>query len=624
MIRNLIILFVVVVITILALGRYHLSSTQSVTAQPLNLFHWKDPSGKATIAQAMQTTGFRPAPRRRQNFGYTESIHWFRFRQQTALAPSELSLELKNHAIHHLELFAVQNGRVTSLGKTGNWQPFDQRPTPTKTFIYPIYLDPHQTIDFYLRVDKQHENLATDITLWRTSDFENRDQREYFLWGIFVGVVILVVLLNLIFWRLTNDRMYLWYGAYLLGLTLRQAADTGLGFQYLWPTVPMINHPDALIEALWLYLPSMLHFQQHFLNLREENKRVFLASQALKYTLLTAFISLVFLQLLGVPQHFADLQTIVTSTHAILANLVMLVFLANVWVGLRSPDPLKKVYAVGVALVVFSQLFVITQNLMRNRADGVYFIDAYLIVIVIFFIDLVVFAYLLAYRYRNSITDNRTLQISLAQTQQDTNQKIIDVLESERQQVSELLISDVGQRLKEAQRVLANVTESHALADSRRLISKAHNSLENISRNILPVEFAEKGLAYALTELVQQLNMSQRTKFIFTQTGSVFSLSASQEVQLYRMAGELVNNVLKHAQATQARVTLSYQPDALQLMVEDNGSGFNAAKVAETRGGIGLRNLHARADELNAQLRIDSTDVGTKVVLDVSSKIQTS
>lgn len=623
MIRNLIILFVVVVAVIAGLGRYHLQSTASVTAWPVTLFHWEDPSGRATIEQAMRVTDFRPAPNRRQNFGYTESAHWFRFRLAVDSVPQELSLEIKNHTIHHVELFAVQNGRAVSLGKTGNWQPFRERPSPTKTFVYPIYAEPGKPATYYLRLDKRHDNLATEITLRRTADFENENQRAYFLWGIFVGTVGLIVLLNLIFWRLTRDRVYLWYGVYLLGLSLRQAADTGLGFQYLWPDVPLINHPDALIESLWLYLPAMLQFQQHFLDLRRESRRVYQVSQVLKWTFLGAFGGLVILQLLGVPRWYWPLQQLVPTIHTVLGNTIILTFIAVVWVGLRSTDTLKKLYAVGVALQVFGQLFVITQNLMRNRADGVFFVDAYLILTGIFFIDLVVFAYLLAYRYRNSVTDNRQLQISLARAQQDTNRNVIDMLEAERRQVSELLISDVGHRLAEARTVLSGVTESPALTNSHRLIAQADSRLASIARNSLPAEFAEKGLAGALAELVQQANTTRSTQFTFTQTGEGRSLTASEETQLYRIAGELVTNVLKHAGATQAQVRLLYKPDAVQLIVDDNGTGFDATKTVPGSG-IGLQNLHARAAELKADLRISSTASGTSVRLTVPLKIQTS
>ena len=616
MIRNLIGLFVVVVAIILGMGWYHFHSIQSIRTQPLSLFQWADSSGSLPVERVIQTAAFQPATDRRHNFGYTESIHWFRFRLRADAEPRELSLELKNHDLHHVELFVARSDSVTSLGKTGNWQPFEQRPTPTRTFVYPITLDARQTITYYLRLDKRYENLATEILLWQTIDFEDKDQREYFLWGLFAGVVLLVVLINALFWTFTRDTVYLWYGVYVLGLALRQAADTGLGFQFLWPQTAMINHPNALVQSLWLYLPAMLQFQQRFLDLRREARWVYWALQVLKWTFLTAFGTLVIAQFLGIPRWFTGMQLLVTNLHGVLGILVLFTVTGVVWIGLRSDDSLKKLFALQVALQFSGQLFIITQNMMRNRADGVFFVDAYLILSVIFFIDLTGFAYLLAYRYRRSITDNQMLQLNLARTQQETNQKIIAVLESERQQVGDLLLGDVGHRLTETRRILTSTEPSSALTDADRLIGKANDSLTTISRNILPTELAEKGLAQALSDWLRQLDGNHDIRFVFAKTGDAFRLPVGPEVAVYRIAAELINNALKHARATEIRILLDYQPDAVQLIVADNGTGFDP-QAARQKDGIGLRNLRTRTAELGGSLTLESGKSGTNARLTV-------
>lgn len=620
MIRNLIGLLVLVVFIIWGMGWYHLDSTKKLKGQPITLFHWEDSTAKATLSQVMRTEDFKLVTQQRPNFGYTESIHWFKFRLETQSIPQEVSLEIKNLLINHLELFEVHEGKVTSLGKSGDGLPFSQRPTPSRTFVYPISLEAYDAADFYLRLDKRYENLATEITLWNTGDFENRDQREYLLWGIFVGVVLFIIILNIIFWNATQDTVYLWYSAYIAGLTLRQFADSGLGFQYLWPNLPALNYPDAIIQSLWLYVPAQLQFQQQFLELRKTNPLNYKISQALKYTFLLCLTVLVFLQISGIINKYTAAPLLISRVHAVLSTCTMISFLWIVVIQLRSDDSLKKMYGVGLGVQMIGQFFIIIQNLLRNKVNGLFFIDSYFILFFIFFIDLILFAYLLAYRYRKSLNENQQLQLNLIQTQQATNQKIIEVLDSERQQVHEMLLSDVGQRLTASQNALINAKHSPILTDALRLIGNANEDLSRISENRLPVEFIEKGLTQSLTEFTKQLNQSQKVKFSFKQIGELHKLAIKDEIQLYRISTELVNNILKHAQATRAEIRLEQKHNCLILCVEDDGKGIDIAKIQGGGGGIGFKNLYARAQELNAEVLLDSTDKGTCISL----KIQTS
>ena len=619
MIRNLIVLFVIVVVVVMGMAAYHLRSVRAVGEQPVQLFHWEDTGGRATVQAVMRTAGFRPVRQRRVNVGYTESVHWFRFRLVANRAPQDLTFEIRNPTIDWLELFAVKNGRINSLGQTGSRLPFVQRPSPTKTFAYLLTVKPDQPTDYYLRLDKRYENLATELILWRTNDFEDKEQREYLLWGIFSGVVGLIVLLAFLFFAVTRDPVYAFYGLYVLALALRQFADTGLGFQYLWPETPAINHPDAVIMALWLYIPAMFQFQQYFLQFRTESKRMFWATEILKYVFLTLFLVLVIAQITGLTESYTGSYRLITQTHAILANLAFLAFIGGVVVGLKSTDTLKQLYGIGFGIQIFGQLFVYAQNLMRYQPDGVFFVDAYLILIVNFFIDLVILAYLLAYRYRKSIDEQRQLKLVLAQTQQQTNEAIIDVLESERQQVGNLILTDVGGRLTQTRALLSGLSPNPLLTEAVSLIDKTDDCLDQILRDSLPSDLLEKGLATALAELVEQRNQTGSVRLLFRDdtnltNGQVGSSSPTRTRQLYRIANELINNLVKHAHAAEGQVLFSEATTGWHLTVSDNGRGFDAGQAGQ-EGGIGLKNLYARAQTLEATVQIKSGLGGTTVTV---------
>ncbi|MEJ2711413.1 MAG: ATP-binding protein [Anaerolineales bacterium] len=89
------------------------------------------------------------------------------------------------------------------------------------------------------------------------------------------------------------------------------------------------------------------------------------------------------------------------------------------------------------------------------------------------------------------------------------------------------------------------------------------------------------------------------------------------ETGLFRIAQEALNNALKHAQASQVQVTLKQDQDTgnLVLAISDNGTGFDTQMRS---GGVGLRGMRARADELNGKLWIESEPgQGTRVSVEV-------
>jgi two-component system, sensor histidine kinase LadS len=618
MIRNLLVLLGLVLLTVLGMTVYHRLSIQSIREQAVSFSYWEDRSGTSTVADARRAIGYRPLRQGRLSVGYTESVYWVRCR---LAGPRELTLEVSNHTIDRLELVALQPGEpVQSLGQTGSRYPFVRRPSPNRTVAYLLNVPTHAPTDYYLRLDSRYKPLTTDLRLWNTDEYENRTQRSYFLWGIFLGVVALVVALALLFYANTHDPVYAWYGLYVLALTLRQLADSGLGFQFVWPGLPALNHPDAAITAMWLYLPAMLQFQHYFLGIQVRSPTLFRAMQGLKWTFWGLVGLLLVAQLTGFADRYTGTYRLVTAVHGLLFAATLLVFGVVVSLAIRSRDAVQQLYGIGFGLQTAGHGVVLAQGMLAARptAEGS-FVDTYLMLMVNFFIDLVIFSFLLAHRYRTSLNEQQQLQLRLAQAQRQTNDTIIDVLESERQQVGNLLQTDIGGRVAQVRTLLTDVPPAPLLTDTLTLLDKTDDCLHQILRDSLPPDLMQKGLPAALAELVAQRNQLGQVQLWCDTTGSETStagMSALQVRQLYRIASELLNNIGKHAQATEGYVTFSQMPTGWLLTVADNGRGFDPSAAGQA-GGIGLKNLYARAQAVGATVGLESGPGGTTVRVEV-------
>ncbi|MEZ4900890.1 MAG: sensor histidine kinase [Spirosomataceae bacterium] len=140
-----------------------------------------------------------------------------------------------------------------------------------------------------------------------------------------------------------------------------------------------------------------------------------------------------------------------------------------------------------------------------------------------------------------------------------------------------------------------------------------------ISHNMLPAELETHGLIVALQKLVDKLNINTKTSFHFVGGESQSRPPSSIEHQLYNIALELVNNVLKHAQASEVWISLSQTDHQMTLTVSDNGVGMPSEVQSE---GIGMRNLRNRVEGLSGELKIESRpSEGTKVSIEIALEV---
>jgi len=136
-----------------------------------------------------------------------------------------------------------------------------------------------------------------------------------------------------------------------------------------------------------------------------------------------------------------------------------------------------------------------------------------------------------------------------------------------------------------------------------------------ISHNLLPPELETHGISVAFQKLIEKLNSNTKTEFHLVTNNLTERLNPKTEYQLYSIALELVNNVLKHAQAQQVWMSLSKNEERVSLTVSDDGVGFQQKQSPE---GVGLRNISSRVEALQGEWQVESKpNSGTKVTVEV-------
>lgn len=122
------------------------------------------------------------------------------------------------------------------------------------------------------------------------------------------------------------------------------------------------------------------------------------------------------------------------------------------------------------------------------------------------------------------------------------------------------------------------------------MISNIHGDVRSIAHHLLPVTLEKEGLVSAINEFVAEINQLHLLEIkVDSSLSPGFSLAKRNELVLYRIVQELVNNIVKHAKATEATVYLSDASQILEIQVIDNGVGFS-----ENRENQGLYSIRER------------------------------
>lgn len=182
---------------------------------------------------------------------------------------------------------------------------------------------------------------------------------------------------------------------------------------------------------------------------------------------------------------------------------------------------------------------------------------------------------------------------------------VLESADAERSRVARELHDGVGQLLTGLRmRVEAVAREQPALHDLLALADEASGEVRGIAHRMMPRALGELGLVPAIGDLLAKSLKLPGLRYSYESFGLEGRLPEHVETGVYRIAQELINNIIRHARASLVSVQLLRNKGHLVLIVEDDGIGFDPAAA---RAGLGLGSLRDRARALHGGLDIQSS-----------------
>ncbi len=208
----------------------------------------------------------------------------------------------------------------------------------------------------------------------------------------------------------------------------------------------------------------------------------------------------------------------------------------------------------------------------------------------------------------------------------NTINAMIDGQEKERIRISEDLHDNIGSVLATLklhfENLKLNREKKHFNQDklyekTEKLIDETYLKVRSIAHAKNAGVIANKGLLVAVKLMAEKISDTNKITIQVLDFGLDKRLDNNLEITVFRIIQELITNTIKHANATESTINITLYDQNLNIIIEDNGKGFNFNKK-KLKEGIGLNSIYTRIKHLNGDFNIDSTlGKGTSIIINL-------
>lgn len=211
--------------------------------------HWVDESAAADLQQVQDIPGadWQGNDAGTINFGQSIFPHWFHVRVSGVAQVQEPTYLRVDYAhLDQLDVYLLRDGQILEQHHTGDTLPFASRPVPHRTYLFPLKAAHGDSFDIYLRVATAGP-MQMPLDILTRTELDRQDKQAYLQYGIYFGIMLLMLIYNGIIFLFVRDISYAFYILYIAATACLQFTLHGLSFQYVWPHSTILNNHMILI-----------------------------------------------------------------------------------------------------------------------------------------------------------------------------------------------------------------------------------------------------------------------------------------------------------------------------------------------------------------------------------------
>ena len=528
------------------------------------------------------------------SYGFSNDYFWICFSIKNISPKSKsLILELDNPHIDSTYFYEILEGKSASLiGKGGDRMLFDERPIVNRRFIFPIEVKGMTTKHFAMMVDKRNASVSIPLRLWDSKVFRAHEKINNLFYLLYFGGILFVFLFSLIIGIIMKNRRLLTYSIYsgIMGFYL--FIMLGFGFQYFYPQSDSFNNYIRTQMAILLLL-SFIVFTLNYLQIKKSHKLSY-------YNLIVIIIILSILLFLSVVlRNFAFSNIVILLK--IFYILIFVFFPIVIFALIKTYKQFK--FQTVIYFIAIASLF--TGVTVYNLIEFGIFEESLIPINPIFIgsiIELFIFSISFILEIKKINDKKNSLLKAAAEQQKNLLKAYIEGSEVEGNRISRELHDNIGSRLALIKNQLNNSGTNPEIIEKN--INDMFSEVRTISNKLSPNSLHILGLVKSIQQLLNHIDSFSKIRVHFYAAKEIH-LSETKSLQVYRVIQESIQNIMKHAYATQVDLQILKENDRIIITIDDNGKGFDM-KDYESKVGKGLKNMKMRIESINGKIDISS------------------
>lgn len=593
-----------------------IATSYSSFASEIYIYEDKNRTLSAEKAKELFIAGkFNPLPLGDYNAGFTKSYFWLAIKPSASV--TDQNLIVGNAHINRLEFYlADQNGmRLQYL--TGDHYPFKKRPISHRLFVFPLQAGIKGL--YLVKVDKSNESLQLKVEILNNEHFLQRTSRESLITGMLWGITVLLILFGSFLFITVKEKLYLYYVLYILSGTLWILADKGFGYQFLWPDSPgFASLARPVFNCIAMIM--LLEFMQVFIG---QTKTSIFYTPILIVKILIGLTSVAFLIY---PESLYQYSIFFLGLVIFLGIITQVLVALSLLEKIRQNNIQAWYYLISIFMLI---VFSITELLIHsgNSVPEINYLSNYGIQTGLI-IEALILTFGLAHRFNTYKNEKEHLLLEVNRKQNEITERIIETQELERKKIADQLHDDIGSLLSVVSIQLSSALENKHKSDSLIKLRKAAEVLESVSETVRsishtlnPLAIEKYGFKNAIIDLFNNINLADRLQIEYIIIGFEGHKNIDMNLinDLYRIIKELVNNVIKHSEASHCLMQVIEHEDIISIMVEDNGIGISDKN--KMKNGIGIENIRAKINYFEGQIEYsDMPDGGLLINIEIPLK----
>lgn len=522
---------------------------------------------------------------------------WYRLRLRASSATDRM-LEIPHPLLGVVDVWMRDADGRSAHDKAGMRVPYSQRKQPSSNLTFLLPADFKPPVDILIRVNNEGP-FEFSAFINSVDDWLKNDQLLSLFYGAFYGAMLVLFFYNLFLaWGL-KDVSYLLYVIFLFSLVMVMTLQSGFGKQFLWPD-------NVGLESQYLVLFSAINTVTGltFLNVFLEIRRL---SRGL-WWLSLVIISLAVAMALAYSLGFHPPWLITLIYFNMLVSLVYYVVVPVV-AYLRGTRYARFaivalwVYPVSVALY-FWQL-----------AKGTYLLHPpHLVMAIGILLEGILLSLALTDKINLLRLEKKKAEKQADQTRKSFARSLIQAQEKERENFAAVLHDSIGHDLlilKHGLENLAswgkkpNMPNSQVLQQLQEQCDSALMDVRQLSHQMHPHVLKRLGLNAAIETMLENAANAAGLDWAADLDEVDELLDAEQASTIYRVIQESLNNILKHAQASEVMVRMQIRGPQVLVSIKDDGSGAaRSSDKGKSGQGLGIENMSGRLELLSGWLRI--------------------